>query len=237
VPIVLGGGHETAYGHYLGYVAAQRRVGILNIDAHLDLRPYSDGQSHSGSPFRQAIEHPTQPLPGHHYVCLGAQPHNVSRRQYAYARQQGCVIHWRQEVKLSLPKHFVHERDRLTEAGCQIYVSLDADAVHMSEVPGVSAPNPVGLSGREVIACARLAGQSPQVASFDLVEINPRYDRDSQSARWGAVVLWNFLIGLSLRPISQPKVGAPSRRRVPSKEEMPPRAPQESKVQAKSLSD
>src|SRR5205814_6005771 len=84
----------------------------------------------------------------------------------------------------------------------------------MSEVPGVSAPNPVGLSGREVIACARLAGQSPHVASFELVEINPRYDRDGQSARWAAVVLWNFLIGLGQRPTSQPKFSVPASRRL-----------------------
>ena len=45
----------------------------------------------------------------------------------------------------------------------------------------------------------RLAGQSPGVASFDLVEINPRLDRDGQSARWAALVVWNFLVGLARR--------------------------------------
>ena len=73
-PVVLGGGHETAYGHFLGYVNAQWPVGIINIDAHLDVRPCQDGRGHSGSPFRQAMEHPTQPLPGARYLCVGAQP-------------------------------------------------------------------------------------------------------------------------------------------------------------------
>src|SRR4051812_23618444 len=50
VPVVLGGGHETAYGHYLGYAGAKRPVAILNIDAHLDVRPLLHGQGHSGSP-------------------------------------------------------------------------------------------------------------------------------------------------------------------------------------------
>jgi arginase family enzyme len=66
-------------------------------------------------------------------------------------------------------------------------------------MPGVSAPNAAGLSGDEVLSCARLAGQSAQVTSFDLVEINPALDRDGLSARWGALALWNFLIGLALR--------------------------------------
>src|SRR5207248_6597570 len=61
VPVVLGGGHETAFGHFLGYTAAGVEVGIVNVDAHLDVRPYPAG-GHSGSPFRQALEHPDRPL-------------------------------------------------------------------------------------------------------------------------------------------------------------------------------
>ena len=81
-PIVLGGGHETALGCYLGHVTAGRPVGIVNIDAHLDLRPPLEGKGHSGSPFRQAVEHPTHPLLPGRYVCLGAQPHAVSRDHF-----------------------------------------------------------------------------------------------------------------------------------------------------------
>jgi formiminoglutamase len=205
VPIVLGGGHETAYGHYLGYVAARQPVGIINIDAHLDVRPCLDGRGHSGSPFRQALEHPTHPLPGPRYVCLGAQPQSVSRAHWLYAREKGCVVGWCGEVRRRLVRRFRRERDRLAAAGCRVYLSIDADAVRQGEMPGVSAPSPLGLSAGKVIACARAAGASAEVSSLDLVEINPRFDRDGQSARWGALVVWNFLIGLASRPPAPPK--------------------------------
>jgi len=201
VPIILGGGHETAYGHYLGYVGAGQRVGIINLDAHLDLRPFTLGQGDSGSPFRQAVEHPTHPLPGTRYVCLGAQPHSVSLHHYQYARERGCVVRWKNAVQESLLVHFQEQRDRLQAEECRIYVTIDADVVRMADVPGVSAPNPAGLDGGEVIACARLAGSSPEVSSLDLVEINPRYDQDGQTARWGALVVWNFLVGLASRSL------------------------------------
>jgi formiminoglutamase len=200
VPVVLGGGHETAYGHYLAYVEAQRRVGVINVDAHLDVRPCTAGHGHSGSPFRQALEHPTRPLEGPHYVCLGAQPHSVSRQHSRYARERGCVIRWRAELVPSLEEQFVRERDRLAAAGCSVYVTFDADAVATADVPGVSAPDATGLPGGEVVACARRAGRSPEVSSFDLVEVNPRLDRDHQSARWAALVVWNFLVGVAARP-------------------------------------
>ncbi len=200
IPIVLGGGHETAFGHYLGYVATHRPVGIINLDAHVDLRPLLDGKGHSGSPFRQALEHGTHPLAGEHYICLGAQPHSVSRLHWRYACQHGCTIRWGDEVRHCLGQSFRDLVGQLSAAGCSVYVSIDADVVRTADVMGVSAPNSLGLSGAEVAACARVAGSLPHVSSLDLVEINPRLDRDHQSARWGALVVWNFLAGLASRP-------------------------------------
>jgi formiminoglutamase len=213
IPIVLGGGHETAFGHFLGYAASDLPVGIINLDAHLDVRPPltptplpsgerggGEGLGHSGSSFRQAMEYAAAPLRGDRYVCLGAQPHNISCDHLVYALQRGATVRWSAQVRDSLAEQFAQERERLTRAGCPVYVTLDADVVHSAEVPGVSAPNPLGLSGAELIACARLAGESPNVTSFDVVEINPTFDRDGQSARWAALVVWYFLVGLVHRP-------------------------------------
>jgi formiminoglutamase len=199
IPIGLGGGHETAYGHYLGYTGVRQKVGIINLDAHLDVRPLVDGMGHSGSPFRQALDHPTFPLPGRLYVCLGAQPQSVSRQHFNYLREAGGVVHWRDSVRRRLCEFFQREYDRLVAEECHVYVSLDADVVRASEIPGVSAPNPSGLSGEEVLECLRLAGSLPHVTSLDLVEINPLLDRDGQSARWAALLLWHFLMGLTSR--------------------------------------
>jgi formiminoglutamase len=199
VPIVLGGGHETAYGHYLGYVRAGRQVAILNLDAHLDVRPLLEGRGHSGSPFLQALEHPTQPLPGDRYVVLGAQPQAVSREHHDYVRSKGGVIHWAEETHNRLEAIFRDECDRLTGQNGSVYVTLDSDVVCQGDVPGVSAPNPLGLSGRAVARCAAAAGANPSVSSFDLVEINPSFDGDGRSARWAAAVVWHFLSGLCRR--------------------------------------
>ncbi len=199
IPVVLGGGHETAYGHFLGYRAAERQVGILNLDAHLDVRPFSPGHGHSGSPFRQALEDPGQPLPGPNYVCLGAQPQSISQAHFRYVHERGGVVHWAEAIRGNLVQHFTRERDRLANLGCQVYVTLDADVVNAAEVPGVSAPNALGLAGAEVAACAYAAGVSSAVASMDLVEISPKHDRDSLSVRWAATVVWHFLVGLAQR--------------------------------------
>jgi formiminoglutamase len=200
VPIVLGGGHETAYGHYLGYVRAGRPAAILNLDAHLDVRPFPPGQGHSGSPFRQALTHPTHPLAPDRYACLGAQPFAVGRDHLNFVRERGGRVYWAPELAGCLERVFRAECGRSPPKDCSLYVTLDADVVRAADVPGVSAPNPLGLPAAEVVACARLAGTHPSVASFDVVEVAPPLDQDGRSARWAALAVWHFLAGLACRP-------------------------------------
>jgi len=203
IPVILGGGHETAYGHYLGYVNAEMAVGVVNVDAHLDVRPLIDGKGHSGSPFRQMMEHPAQPLPGERYACLGVQPSAVSRANWIDVRERGCFVLTAENVRSFADGSMTRVRDLWAKASCQTYVSIDADVVRLSEAPGVSAPNVNGLPGADVLGLAYEAGRLPGVASLDLVEINPRFDRDGQSARWAALAVWNFLVGLASRARSQ----------------------------------
>jgi formiminoglutamase len=199
VPIVLGGGHEEAFGHYLGYVEAKIPVAVLNLDAHLDVRPLIDGRGHSGSPFRQMMEHAAAPLPGKNYRCLGVQPFGTARQHLDYVGQHGGRIEWCSEVEGALAPCLLAKVKFWREQGQRTYLSIDADAVAAADVPGVSAPNPYGLSGKEVVECAFRAGQSPGVASLDLVEINPTFDVDGRSARWAAAAIWHFLSGLTCR--------------------------------------
>jgi arginase family enzyme len=73
VPIVIGGGHETAFGHFLGYVEARRSVRILNWVVHADVRPIRNGKGHPGSPFQRKITHESRLC--FSYTVIGLQPY------------------------------------------------------------------------------------------------------------------------------------------------------------------
>lgn len=199
VPLVLGGGHETAYGHYLGYVKAGKPVAIVNLDAHLDVRPCTGGVGHSGTPFRQAMEHPTCPLPGAHYLCLGAQPHSVSHEHFRYIQERGGQVRWRPTVTADQTHDLARTCESHFSDQVSIYLTVDADVVQMADVPGVSAPNPSGIPGILVADWLQQAGGHARITSVDLVEICPAHDRDDHSSRWAALALWRFLIGLAAR--------------------------------------
>ncbi len=188
--IVLGGGHEASYGHFMGYVRAGLRPEILNWDAHTDVRELAGGKAHSGSPFRQAIQNPAGAC--RRYTVAGLQPHAVAREHVAFVEQHGRVV-WRDEVSPERIAQLYRSVDR------PALVSFDLDAVSEAEAPGVSAPNSAGLTSDLWLEAAYLAGRSAAVSSADVVELNPVVDRDGQTARLAALTVWWLLRGRAER--------------------------------------
>ena len=84
-PIVLGGGHEMAYGHFLGIHASAKssnqRVGIINFDAHFDLKNYND-RGDSGTPFLQIAELLQQSEEKLEYLVLGINEAANTKAQF-----------------------------------------------------------------------------------------------------------------------------------------------------------
>jgi formiminoglutamase len=200
VPIVLGGGHETAYGHFLGYVGASIDAAIINVDAHLDVRPYAEG-SHSGSPFRQAFEHVDRPLRSGGYAVIGAQRQSVARSHAEFVAEHGGRIHWLPAMPPAdwAVRTVIQELDSPGSRAAPVLLTVDADAFRQAHVPGTSAPSPAGLDGAAWPEIALLAGSRPEVRSIDLVEVNPAFDRDGQTTRWAALGVRQFLVGLAAR--------------------------------------
>jgi formiminoglutamase len=185
---VLGGGHETSYGHFLGYTG--QGVEIINWDAHADVRELKDGKAHSGSPFRQAIEDPSGGC--RRYTVAGLQPHLVAEAHLEFVKQHGTAV-WREEV---VPETI----EALYRGGSSpMLASFDLDAVDQAEAPGVSAPNVAGLSSELWLWAAYHAGRCGAVTSADVVELNPQVDRDGQTARLAALTVWQILRGRAER--------------------------------------
>lgn len=188
VPVILGGGHETAFGHFLGYVAADRPVTILNWDAHADVRPLKNGRPHSGSPFRQALEHASGRCRG--YTVAGLQPHSTAKAHVDYLDAHGAHYTWCD----GLTENLINALYAGDPTACM--TTFDLDAVDQSVAPGVSAPAVDGVSRPLWLHAAYRAGRSPHVTSMDVAECNPRVDPDGRTARLAALTVWRFLRGL-----------------------------------------
>lgn len=191
VCVVLGGGHETAYGHFLAHALEGRSIHILNVDAHPDVRPLIDGKGHSGSPFRQALEHGD--CPALSYAVFGLAPHATANSLLEYLDRHPTRRIWNHEAS---PDRF---DDLLGGETGDLMVTFDVDVFDQTIAPGVSAPTADGL-GRDVgYRAAYSAGVSSRVRSFDVSEMNPKFDRDNQTARFAAMLVWHFIEGLATR--------------------------------------
>jgi formiminoglutamase len=191
IPVILGGGHETAYGHFLGYVKAGRDVSILNWDAHADVRELlPGGRGNSGTPFRQALLHPERRC--REYLVAGLLPYSVSRSHLDFVTAHGQYF-WRSALTRRLIDEIYYSLKGRT------MVTFDMDVVDQSHAPGVSAPAGDGLTADLWLYAAYRAGRCPVVTSIDLVEVNPDLDRDRQTSRLAAVTLWYFFKGLTER--------------------------------------
>ena len=188
VPVVLGGGHETAYGHALGYLTSGRPFGLLNWDAHADVRPLSDGLGHSGSPFRQALEHASGLARA--YTVAGLHPWRVSAAHAAFVHQHGRAV-WADALDDARVDDVVSGLDG------PVLASFDLDAV--DGAPGVSAPGLGGMPVTRWLRAAEACGASPAVASLDVVELSPPHDVDGRTATLAALTVWHMLRGIAGR--------------------------------------
>ncbi|WP_069130369.1 formimidoylglutamase [Rhodohalobacter halophilus] len=191
IPVILGGGHETAFGHFLGYAKSDLPVNIVNIDAHADVRELKEGKAHSGSPFRQAAKHSSGVCKS--YNVYGLNPASVSADHLAFVQKQGDAV-FEQSVSVDA---ILNRLNLFDEAS--LMVTMDMDVVRQADAPGVSAPNASGISKDQWLKLAFGFGNHPKVTSFDLCEVNPDFDRDNQTVKLAALTVWYFLLGVALR--------------------------------------
>jgi len=189
LPLVIGGGHEVAWGHYQGL--AGDHLSIMNFDAHFDLRPY-DGEGSSGTPFLQIADDCRQRGVPFSYSCFGIQPLGNTQPLFDKAHEFGVNFVTADEIETRLPSAL----SRALGHGDKVYLTVCLDVFNVSSAPGVSAPQPLGLFPAEIIPAIKQVAQSGKVAGFDIAELNPKYDRDGQTAKLAAYLASTFIHNL-----------------------------------------
>jgi formiminoglutamase len=183
--LVLGGGHEAAWGTFQGVTAAfpGAEVGIVNIDAHLDLR--GDEVATSGTPFRQAADWCLANGRRFHYLCLGMS--YASNTAGLLRRSRALGARWLPDRSLDEAEAEVESLARLCDV---VHLSIDLDVLPASVLPGVSAPAGRGVPLEVVERLIALVLRTGKVAAVDVVELAPGLDPVGWSARVAASVVW-----------------------------------------------
>ncbi len=164
-PLALGGDHAMTYPVVRGIHAVHGPVTILHFDAHPDLYDnFEDNPRSHASPFARIMEAGL----AKRLVQVGIRTLNAHCR--AQAQRFGVEI-----VPMA---DFTPDRVPVLEG--PLYVSIDLDGIDPAEAPGVSHPEPGGLTVREVLAVLRR--QTAPIVGADVVELNPRFDSHERTA-------------------------------------------------------
>ena len=187
-PLVLGGGHEVAFGCWSGlnrHLGGKGRVGIINFDAHFDLRMKQELAS-SGTPFFQIAEQCDAQGTTFHYACLGVAETANTQALFARANELG-VWHVLDEAmtQAALPE-LLNGLDAFVARCDHLYLTLDLDVLPAAVMPGVSAPAARGVELAVIEPLIAHIRASGKLRLADLAEYNPSLDLDNRSARVAA---------------------------------------------------
>lgn len=205
-PILIGGGHEIAYGHYNGLYEHLKtieghapNIGIINFDAHFDFRSYARG-AHSGSPFRQIVDDCDSRGEKIHYLPIGINESANQRASFKLMDIYNQTFIPLEDVRIDtideVKKRILEFAGRMDH----LYVTLDMDVMSMGFSPGVSAPAAFGVFPYLVRGMIKTILQTGKVISFDLAEFNPTYD-DGRTAKLAASFIYD--VAMSRKAKSQ----------------------------------
>ena len=192
LPIVLGGGHEVAYASWSGlaqHLTASDeqapRVGIINLDAHFDLRDPQHVRS-SGTPFSQIADDCLQHGWPFRYACLGVSRAANTRALFQRADELGVMVREDREITAQRLADIEQDLADFIRDCDHLYLTIDLDVLPAAEAPGVSAPAARGVSLALIEPLIETIRDSGKLRLADLAELNPGRDIDGRTARAAA---------------------------------------------------
>jgi agmatinase len=182
LPVLLGGEHSTTVGAVDALAERYPDLGVLVLDAHLDLRDEYDGRRWSHATTTRRI----------------ADRVGVARVGVLGARA-GSREEWAATPSLA----FCSRSTALATAawsalaGRPLYFSVDIDAFDPGIAPGTGNPEPLGLRVNEFVELLSVLREA-RVVGCDLVEVSPPYDPGGQTAMLAAWLVREMLLAFAL---------------------------------------
>jgi agmatinase len=162
LPILLGGEHTVTLGALRALKARDESFGIVQFDAHADLRDEYEGDPFSHAcVMRRALELDI-PIFQIGVRALSKEEADL-RTRIGIGFLDGYCIGQQGIPSSILPKNFPKK----------IYLSIDLDALDPSIMPSTGTPEPGGLNWFQFFKAIELVLKNRTVVGFDVVELAP----------------------------------------------------------------
>jgi len=163
LPILLGGEHTVTYGALLALKERYGTFGLIQIDAHADLRDVYDNTPWSHAcVMRRAVQDLGLPLVqfGVRAMCLEEVKARCDLNVIAY---DAIALMRQKQTKQPLPADFP---DRL-------YITFDVDGLDPGIMPATGTPVPGGLDWYSALELIEASARGRRIIGLDVVELAP----------------------------------------------------------------
>lgn len=187
-PLIIGGGHETLYGHYQGVREAHpdAKIAALNFDAHFDLRV--EPEATSGTMFYQILTKDADV----DYFVLGIQHSGNTGTLFDTADALGVNYASMDDIRDS--KKISDYMFKALDNYDYVFATLCMDSVAEYAAPGVSMATPNGFTPVEIHGMIERLAKLDNLISFDISEVAPALDEGDRTSALAASLFHKFLI-------------------------------------------
>jgi len=163
----LGGEHSVSLGPIRAAADTYGPIGILQVDAHPDLRDSYEGTKYGhGCVMRRALDLDEVTS----LVAVGLRA--VSDEDDAVI-QGDARVHPLYAIELATRARGEWIQNAIDALPERVYVTFDLDGLDPSVVPGTGTPEPGGLGWWDALALMRAVFTQRSVVGFDVVELLP----------------------------------------------------------------
>ena len=163
MPVVLGGEHTVTWGVIKGYLdAGVKDFGVVQVDAHADLRDAYEGDKYSHASVMRRVVEAGVPL-----VQLGirafCEEERDARKQHKVVAHDAVDLVPKGVSKIRLPAKFPKN----------VFFTLDVDGMDPSVLPATGTPVPGGLGWYQTLGLFESVARQRRVIGFDIMEFAP----------------------------------------------------------------
>ena len=163
IPVVLGGEHTVTWGVIKGYLeAGERDFGVVQIDAHADLRDAYEGNKYSHASVMRRVVEAGIPLVqlGNRAYC---EEERVARGTYGVLAFDAAELVPADIQRVALPADFPSN----------VFFTLDVDGIDPSVLPATGTPVPGGLGWYQTLGLFESVARQRRIIGFDIMEFAP----------------------------------------------------------------
>ncbi len=174
IPIILGGEHTLTYA---SIKALKNDVGIVNFDAHMDLRDEYMGEKLSHTTFMRRI---CEDIGAERIVEVGTRA--VSKEELNFANEVGVKFYSAYEIRKQGAQKISEMINSSLSKFENRYITIDVDVLDPAYAPGVGNPEAEGLDASTTIEILNeILGFN--IFGIDVVEFSPNYDNGATASQ------------------------------------------------------